>query len=66
MKQLMGGLMLKNFLGTFFKSNTEDDFRNEYLAEAVSLIDLENRLRQIDRGQAPWQLRAQQSLRGWQ
>jgi len=58
--------MLKNFFGTFFKSNTEDDLRNEYLAEAVSLIDLENRLRQIDRGQAPWQLRAQQSLRGWQ
>ncbi len=58
--------MLKGFFTKMFTVKTEDNLKEEYLAEATNLVDLENRLRQIDRGQAPWQLRAQQSLRGWQ
>jgi len=44
----------------FFRVKTERDFINEYLADATDLVDLENRLRQIDRNQAPWQIKANQ------
>jgi len=49
----------------FFKTKTERDHIEEYLAEAVDLVDLENRLRLIDRNQAPWQIKASQPLKGW-
>jgi hypothetical protein len=50
---------------SFFKAKTERDYIEEYLAEAVDLVDLENRLRLIDRNQAPWQIKASQPLKGW-
>jgi hypothetical protein len=38
---------------------------NEYLSESVDMADLERRIRQIDRGQAPWQKNAINRARGW-
>ena len=37
----------------------------KWLAESVSLSDLERRQKMIDRGQAPWQIQANNNLRGW-
>jgi hypothetical protein len=70
MKLLMGKeeAVLYNILAKiteFFRVKTERDFINEYLADASDLIDLENRLRQIDRNQAPWQVKAKQYVRTW-
>ena len=48
-----------------FKARTEKDRIEEYLADAVNLVDLENRIRRIDRHEAPWQVRANQNLTGW-
>lgn len=38
---------------------------NEYLSESVDMADLERRIRQIDRGQAPWQKNSINRARGW-
>lgn len=55
-----------NFFKDLFKFKTEKDRINDYLSEAVSAVDLENRLRNVDRGLAPWQLRARNfSQNGW-
>jgi hypothetical protein len=48
-----------------FKARTETDQIEEYLSDAVDLVDLENRIRRIDRHEAPWQIRANQNLTGW-
>ncbi len=53
--------MFKNL----FKARTEKDRIEEYLADAVDLVDLENRLRRIDRHEAPWQVQSNQNLAGW-
>jgi len=55
--------MFKNF----FRSPAEiDRDRIEtYLSESYDLVDLENRIRQIDRGQAPWQIQGPQELQRW-
>jgi hypothetical protein len=52
-------------LKNLFKARTEKDRIEEYLADAVDLVDLENRIRRIDRHEAPWQVRANQNLTGW-
>jgi hypothetical protein len=49
----------------WFKTKTDRDMINEYLADSVSLEDLERRQRLISRGEAPWQPRANQNLKGW-
>lgn len=48
-----------------FNIKTEKQKTDEYLAESVSLEDLENRIRTIDRGYAPWQVEARAFLQGW-
>ncbi len=48
-----------------FKARTEKDKIDEYLADAVDLADLENRIRRIDRQEAPWQIKSNQNLVGW-
>ena len=53
--------MFKNL----FKARTEADQIDEYLADAVDLADLENRIRRIDRREAPWQIKSNQNLVGW-
>ena len=55
-----------NFFKNIFKVKTEKDRINEYLSDAVNTVDLENRLRNVDRGLAPWQVRARNfSQNGW-
>jgi uncharacterized protein YjiS (DUF1127 family) len=55
-----------NFFKDLFKVKTEKDRINEYLSDAVNTVDLENRLRNVDRGLAPWQIRARNfSQNGW-
>jgi Protein of unknown function (DUF3563) len=53
--------MFKNL----FKARTEADRIDEYLADAVDLADLENRIRRIDRREAPWQIKSNQNLVVW-
>ena len=48
-----------------FKVRTEKDNIDEYLADSSDLADLENRIRRIDRQEAPWQTKANQNLVGW-
>jgi hypothetical protein len=56
---------IMNEVISFFKLKTEKDFIDEYLADASDLVDLENRLRQIDRNQAPWQLKENRYSKCW-
>lgn len=55
---------MMNFLKTIFKTKTEKQKMEEYLADSENLVDLENRLRNIDRGQAPWQIQAKMHYQG--
>jgi len=48
-----------------FTTKTEKDVVEAYLADSISLEDLERRQRAISRGEAPWQLKANQNLTGW-
>jgi hypothetical protein len=52
-------------LANFFRVKTEKQKIDEYLAESISVEDVENRIRLIDRGQAPWQLHARAFSQGW-
>ena len=49
----------------FLHVKTEKQKVEEYLADCVSLEDLENRIRTIDRGRAPWQMEAKAFSQGW-
>ena len=53
-----------NYLKQIFSVKTEKQKIEEYLSDSSSLVDLENRLKNIDRGQAPWQLNAKTYLQG--
>lgn len=57
--------MFKNFFKKMLVTKNEKDRINEYLSDSSDLTDLENRIRRIDRGQAPWQLQAAQLMKGW-
>jgi len=48
-----------------FKTKNEKDMVESYLADSISLEDLERRQRAISRGEAPWQVKANQNLTGW-
>lgn len=48
-----------------FKVKTTKDKIEEYLSESENLVDLENRIRTIDRGLAPWQVREKNFANGW-
>lgn len=54
-----------NLLKNLFKVKTDKDRIEEYLSDAVNTVDLENRLRNVDRGEAPWQIRARNFSQGW-
>jgi uncharacterized protein YjiS (DUF1127 family) len=54
-----------SFFKNLFKVKTEKNKIEEYLAESANLIDLENRLKNVDRGLAPWQIRARNFAQGW-
>lgn len=60
---------MKWILKMLFSSAEEFEKARTYrwLSESSSLADLERRQRQIERGQAPWQVRARSNtnLTGW-
>jgi hypothetical protein len=62
---MLGTIMLRNMFKDLLNTRTEKQFVEEYLADSISLEDLERRQRTINRGEAPWQLRANQNLKGW-
>ena len=62
---MLGTIMLKNMFKDLLNTRTEKQFVEEYLADSISLEDLERRQRAISRGEAPWQIRANQNLQGW-
>jgi uncharacterized protein YjiS (DUF1127 family) len=49
----------------FFKVKTEKNKIDEYLADSASIVDLENRIKAMDRGIAPWQVRARNFSQSW-
>jgi hypothetical protein len=52
-------------LANFFRVKTEKQKIDEYLADSISVEDVENRIKMIERGQAPWQLHARTLSQGW-
>lgn len=61
----MGIVMLRNMFKDVLGTRSEKQYVEEYLADSISLEDLERRQRSISRGEAPWQVRANQNLKGW-
>ncbi len=57
--------MLKNMFRNLLHTKTEKEMVEEYLADSIDLVDLENRIKKMDRGEAPWQIRANMNLKGW-
>lgn len=43
----------------------EQTMMENWFANSVDLADLERRQRMVERGQAPWQIRAKGNLQGW-
>jgi hypothetical protein len=62
---MMGIVLLKNMFKDVLNTRSEKQFVEEYLSDSISLEDLERRQRSISRGEAPWQIRANQNLKGW-
>ena len=54
-----------DFFKNLFKIKTEKNRIEEYLSDSANVIDLENRLRNIERGLAPWQVRAKIFSQSW-
>ena len=54
-----------NLYSTLFKQNTEKNKIDEYLADSSDLVDLENRIKNVDKGLAPWQTRNKTFAQGW-
>lgn len=54
-----------SFFKNIFKVKTEKNKIEEYLADSANLVDLENRLKNVDLGLAPWQIRARNFAQGW-
>ena len=65
MRQPMEKRKMVKFLKAFFATKDTKTMIEEYLADSISLEDLERRQRMIERNQAPWQIQASQNLRGW-
>ena len=53
------------FLKAFFATKDTKTIIEEYLADSISLEDLERRQRMIQRNEAPWQIQSTQNSRGW-
>jgi uncharacterized protein YjiS (DUF1127 family) len=50
---------------SLFNSRTEKEKIEKYLADSANLVDLENRLKNVDRGLAPWQMQARNFSKVW-
>lgn len=57
--------MIRKILEFLVRKPQEQERIEQWLADSVSLSDLERRQRMIDKGQAPWQIQANNNLRGW-
>lgn len=57
--------MLKDMFRNLLHTRTEKQMIEEYLADSVDLVDLENRIRKIDRHEAPWQIQSRIRLGSW-
>lgn len=57
--------MIRKILEFLVRKPQEQERIERWLADSVSLSDLERRQRMIDKGQAPWQVQANNNLRGW-
>jgi len=57
--------MIRKILEFLVRKPQEQERIEQWLADSVSLSDLERRQRMIDKGQAPWQVQANNNLRGW-
>lgn len=53
------------FLKSLFAKKDTKTIIEEYLADSISLEDLERRQRMIERNQAPWQVQNQLNLKQW-
>ena len=62
---MIGTVMLKNMFKDILNTRTEKQYVEEYLADSISLEDLERRQRSISRGEAPWQTQSRAYLQGW-
>lgn len=56
---------MQKILAFFVRRPQEQERIEQWLADSVSLSDLERRQRMIEKGQAPWQVQANYNLRGW-
>ena len=57
--------MIRKILEFLVRKPQEQERIEQWLADSASLADLERRQRMIDKGQAPWQIQANNNLRGW-
>lgn len=59
----------KEKVNTFDENNrfpkTRETEVEKYLSEAIDAVDLENRIKNLDRGLAPWQVRAKVFSQTW-
>lgn len=54
-----------NLIKNVFSIKSDKERMEEYFADATNLVDLENRIRNVDRGEAPWQIRSKFISQGW-
>ena len=54
-----------NFFKNLFKVKTEKNKIEDYLADSANIVDLENRLKTLDRGLAPWQIQGRSFIENW-
>jgi hypothetical protein len=59
--------MITKFIERLFESERDREKRmvDEWLADSVSLQEIERKQRMINRGEAPWQVYTNQNLKGW-
>lgn len=59
--------MITEFFKKLFESHENKERRRteEWLADSSSLQEIERKQRMLSRGEAPWQVYANQNLKGW-
>jgi hypothetical protein len=59
--------MITKLVNRLFETERDriDRLTEEWLADSESLQEIEHKQRMINRGEAPWQIYANQNLKGW-
>ena len=57
--------IINNMFANPFSKNTETKRIEVYLADSADLVDLENRLKNIERGLTPWQVISRRYTQIW-